>query len=91
MPSKSPTIAATTIEATVTSKGQVTLPKALRTHLGIRTGNRIRFSLHPQGGFQAQRVLLDLEDHWKMADQAPRPKRITTFEEMNEAKARRVW
>ena len=29
----------------VTSKGQVTIPKALRQHLGIRQGSRIRFEL----------------------------------------------
>ena len=68
MQSKSSIDAAATVEATVTSKGQVTLPKVLRSHLGIRAGSRIRFSLHPHGGAQVNRVLLDLEDHWKMAD-----------------------
>ncbi|MEO9101233.1 MAG: AbrB/MazE/SpoVT family DNA-binding domain-containing protein, partial [Rhodoferax sp.] len=29
----------------VTSKGQVTIPKALRQQLGIRQGSRIEFSL----------------------------------------------
>jgi AbrB family looped-hinge helix DNA binding protein len=29
----------------VTSKGQVTIPKALRQQLGIRQGSRIRFEL----------------------------------------------
>lgn len=83
------------VVATVTAKGQVTLPKALRSHLGIRTGSRIRFSLHPHGGFQGDRVLLELEDHWKMADKmasrGARDKGSMTFEKMNEAKARRVW
>ena len=35
----------TTVEATVTSKGQVTLPKELRNRLGIQKGSKIRFSL----------------------------------------------
>lgn len=95
MPSKPFIIPATTVEATVTSKGQVTLPKALRSHLGIQTGTRIRFSLLPHGGFEAHRVLLDLEDHWKIADQKnkgnPKAKGVMTFQKMNEAKARRVW
>jgi AbrB family looped-hinge helix DNA binding protein len=30
---------------TVTSKGQVTIPKDLRQRLGIRQGSRVRFSL----------------------------------------------
>ena len=95
MTPKSSTVPAKTVEATVTSKGQVTLPKALRSHLGIHTGSRIRFSLHPHGGFQADRVLLDLEDHWKMSDAAAekggKAKGVMSFEKMNEAKARRLW
>ena len=84
-------IPATTVEATVSSKGQVTLPKALRDHLGIQTGSRIRFSLAPNGGFQASHVLYELEDIWKIADQGGKAKRVMTFAEMNEAKARRIW
>jgi AbrB family looped-hinge helix DNA binding protein len=83
------------IEAKVTAKGQVTLPKALRSYLRIEKGSRIRFRLHPNGGFQADRVLFDLEDHWKMADQIARKgsgsKAVMSFAKMNEAKARRVW
>jgi antitoxin PrlF len=90
MPSRSAARKSDTAEATVTSKGQITLPKALRNHLGIDTGSRIRFSLHP-GGFQGGPVLYDLEDLWEMADAGPRPKRAMTFEEMNRAKARRKW
>ena len=83
-------IPATAVEATVSSKGQVTLPKALREHLGIQTGSRIRFSLAPNGGFQASPVLYDLEDLWSATDQAGKAEGVMTLEEMNEAKARRV-
>lgn len=91
MESDTPYIHAAAVEATVTSKGQVTLPKALRDHLGIQTGSRIRFSLAPNGGFQASHVLYELEDLWKMTDRAGKSESIMTFEEMNEAKARRSW
>jgi len=95
MPPKSSTTRAAIVEATVTSKGQVTLPKSLRSQLGLRTGSRIRFSLPAEGGFQAQRVLHELEDLWEMADAANnasgKPKSMMTLEEMNNAKARRVW
>ena len=84
-------IPATAVEATVSSKGQVTLPKALRDHLGIQTGSRIRFSLAPDGGFQASHVLYELEDLWRMTDQAGKAKGVMTFEEMNQAKTRRIW
>jgi len=84
-------IPATAVEATVSSKGQVTLPKALRDHLGIQTGSRIRFSLAPNGGFQASHVLYEFEDLWRMADHGAKAKGVMTFEEMNEAKARGIW
>lgn len=86
-----PYIPAVNTEATVSSKGQVTLPKALRSHLGIKAGTRIRFSLGPQGGFMADRVLYELEDLWLMADRGPKPQGVMTFKEMDEAKARRQW
>ena len=94
MPSKSAAIPAT-VEATVTSKGQVTLPKSVRSRLGIEAGSRIRFSPLPNGGFQTDKVHFELEDLWAMAEElskkAGKPKRAMTFDEMNEAKARRVW
>jgi bifunctional DNA-binding transcriptional regulator/antitoxin component of YhaV-PrlF toxin-antitoxin module len=86
-----PYIPADAIEAVVSSKGQVTLPKALRVHLGILTGSRIRFSLAPRGGFHGDRILYELEDLWRRADQGPRPKGVMSFKEMDEAKARRDW
>ena len=79
------------IEATVSSKGQVTLPKALRESLGIRTGSRIRFSRTSHGGFTGEPVRFDLQDLWKMADAGPRAAEVMTFEEMDAAKARRAW
>jgi len=33
----------------VTSKGQVTIPKRVRDHLGIEPGNRVDFELTPDG------------------------------------------
>jgi AbrB family looped-hinge helix DNA binding protein len=78
-------------EATVTSKGQITLPKGIREHLGIETGTRIRFSLDDRGGLQAEPVLYDLEDLWAAADSGPRPRRVMTFAAMDAAKSRRQW
>jgi antitoxin PrlF len=91
MRTKSSYIPATSIEATVSSKGQVTLPKALRDHLGIRTGSRIRFSLASHGAFQAHPVIYELEDLWRLADEGGKSGKVMTFEQMDEAKARRAW
>jgi antitoxin PrlF len=80
-----------TLEATVTSKGQITLPKPLRERLGLERGSRIRFSLDARGRLRGEAVLHELEDLWATADQARRPKRAMTRDEMDAAKARRRW
>lgn len=81
----------TTIEATVTSKGQLTLPSALRKRFGIQKGSRVRFSIPADGPVEVEPVRFELEDLWRLADSGPKPKRGMSFEEMNEAKAQRNW
>ena len=81
----------TTIEATVTSKGQVTLPSELRKRLGLHKGSRIRFSIPTSGPVQVEPVRYELEDLWRMAGAGPKPAAVMSFEEMNAAKARRNW
>jgi antitoxin PrlF len=90
MPSTSLKSAAT-VEATVTSKGQVTLPRELRKRLGVQRGSRIRFSIPASGAVHVEPVLYDFEDLWRMADRGGESKRIMTFEQMDAAKARRKW
>jgi antitoxin PrlF len=80
-----------TIEATVTSKGQITLPKELRNHLGIQKGSKIRFSISDRVPVTVEPVLHDLEELWKIADQGAKPQTPMTFDEMNAAKLRREW
>ena len=80
-----------TVEATVTSKGQVTLPKALRSQLGIGAGSRIRFTVGADGKAQVEKVMNTLDDLWRLADSREKPKGRMSFEEMDEAKARRIW
>jgi AbrB family looped-hinge helix DNA binding protein len=79
------------LEATVTSKGQITLPKSLRERMGLKRGSRIRFRVDADGGLRGDPVLHDLEDLWALADQSRRPKRAMTAVEMDRAKARRRW
>jgi antitoxin PrlF len=80
-----------TVEATVTSKGQVTLPRELRNRLGIQKGSKIRFSISDHSPVIVEPVLFDLEDLWKLADQNKTPQPPLSFDEMNAAKARREW
>jgi AbrB family looped-hinge helix DNA binding protein len=79
------------LEATVTSKGQITLPRLLRESLGLKRGSRIRFRIEADGGLRGDPVLFELEDLWAMADRGRRPKHPMTPERMESAKARRRW
>ena len=38
------------MESAITSKGQATIPKAIRDHLGLQAGDRVKFFIHPDGG-----------------------------------------
>lgn len=81
----------TTVEATVTSKGQVTLPSELRKQLSLQKGSRIRFNIPENGPVEVTPVRYTIQDLWRMADAGPKPKRVMSFEEMNALKARRKW
>ena len=39
-------------ESTLTSKGQTTIPKDIRDELGLKTGDRITFTMMPDGTVQ---------------------------------------
>jgi AbrB family looped-hinge helix DNA binding protein len=42
-------INASPMESRLTSKGQATIPKAIRDHLGLKPGDRVKFFRHPNG------------------------------------------
>ena len=37
------------LESAITKKGQATIPKAIREHLGLMSGDRVKFFMHPDG------------------------------------------
>jgi antitoxin PrlF len=37
------------MESAITVKGQATIPKAIRKHLGLKPGDRVKFFVHPDG------------------------------------------
>jgi antitoxin PrlF len=45
--------------STLTSKGQITLPKAIRDKLGLDAGSQLRFELLPDNTIQARAVQAD--------------------------------
>jgi antitoxin PrlF len=37
------------MESAITSKGQATIPKAIRDYLRLKPGDRLKFFMHPDG------------------------------------------
>ena len=37
------------MESAITAKGQATIPKAVREHLGLKPGDRLKFFIRPDG------------------------------------------
>jgi antitoxin PrlF len=74
--------------ATVTSKGQITIPVQVRKALGLEVGDRIEFVEVDKGKFQiftATRSIRELEGRYKSKRSRP-----VSIEEMNAAIARRA-
>ena len=68
--------------ATITSKGQVTIPKDVRTRLGIGTGDRVEFFEIQDGVFQ---IVAATQDVKALKGIVPKPKKPVTIEKMNQA------
>lgn len=39
----------TGMESAITVKGQATIPRVVRKHLGLKPGDRVKFFMHPDG------------------------------------------
>lgn len=37
------------MQSAITIKGQATIPKRIRDHLGLRPGDKVKFFIHPDG------------------------------------------
>ena len=72
--------------STLTTKGQITIPKPIREHLKLRTGHRVEFHVDPKGRVILQPLNDDIRELRGMI-RSPH-KRPVTVEEMNEAIAR---
>jgi antitoxin PrlF len=46
--------------ATLTSKGQITIPKEVREHLGIEPGDRVSFNIGSGGGVTVEPETVDI-------------------------------
>jgi len=75
------------MRATITSKGQITLPKALRDQLQLSPGDRVEFILDEDNGV---RMLPRLVSVRNLKGILPKPAKPVSLEEMDEAIANAV-
>jgi len=68
--------------ATLTSKGQLTLPKAVRMALGVGPGDRLDFVRMEDGNFA---VLPATHSIKSLKGLIPRPKKAVSLEDMDRA------
>jgi AbrB family looped-hinge helix DNA binding protein len=71
------------LTATLTSKGQITIPKEVRDRLRLRSGQRIEFQFDPAGQVTMKPRTLDVRGLRGIV--RPARKRAVTVREMNEA------
>jgi AbrB family looped-hinge helix DNA binding protein len=69
------------MESAMTIKGQATIPKAIREHLGLKPGDRVKFFVHPDGTV----VLLPKLPASALRGMFTHPRRPVTLERMREA------
>jgi AbrB family looped-hinge helix DNA binding protein len=68
--------------ATVTSKGQLTLPKEVRLALGVGPGDRVEFVLMDDGNFAVMPAALPVK---RLKGLIAKPKKPVTLAEMDKA------
>ncbi|MDH3600023.1 MAG: AbrB/MazE/SpoVT family DNA-binding domain-containing protein [Candidatus Tectomicrobia bacterium] len=68
--------------ATLTSKGQVTIPQAIRDHLHLKSGDRLEFLLQEDGLVVLMPATLDVAD---LEGILPPPPQSVSLEAMREA------
>ena len=69
------------MESAITVKGQATIPKAIREHLRLKPGDRVKFFVHPDGSV----VLLPKLPVTALRGMVKHRGSPVTIEEMNEA------
>ena len=70
------------MQATLSSKSQITLPKALQQWLGVQKGDKLKFILE-EGGARVQKASSGSFE--SLVGLLPPPSKAQTVEEMNQA------
>ncbi len=68
------------MEATLSSKGQATIPKAVRDRLQIKPGDRFKFFFHPDGV-----IILPKISTTRLKGMIPKPAQSVSLEEIDRA------
>jgi AbrB family looped-hinge helix DNA binding protein len=71
------------MESAITTKGQATIPKAIREHLRLKAGDRVKFFVHPDGSV----VLLPKLPATALRGVVKAQRRAITIEKMSAAVA----
>jgi AbrB family looped-hinge helix DNA binding protein len=71
--------------ATLTSKGQITLPKVVRERLGVEAGDKVEFVETEPGVYKVIAATRDVRD---LKGLVPKPAKPVTVEEMSRVIAR---
>ena len=71
------------MEATLSSKGQATIPKAVRDRLHIKSGDRFKFFFHPDGV-----IILPKIPTARLKGMIPKPAQPVSREEIDRAIAK---
>ena len=69
------------MESAITRKGQATIPKAIREHLHLKPGDRVKFFLHPDRSV----VLLPKLPMTALRGMVKHPRSPVMIEDMDEA------
>ncbi len=72
--------------ATLTSKGQTTIPHEIRSYLGLHTGDKIEFVIEDDGKVVLTPLTVDVT---KLKGMLPKPKKKISIEQMNKIIAKR--
>jgi antitoxin PrlF len=72
------------MESAITAKGQATIPKAIREHLRLKPGDRVKFFMHPDGSVV---LLPKLPASALRGMVKPRVRRAVTIDDMSNAAA----
>jgi len=68
--------------STITSKGQLTLPKEIRKILNLHSGNKVEFMIDSDGNVKMVPIKSSIKD---LKGIVPKPNKVVSLDEMQDA------